>query len=104
MALLDRMTDDWAAAIEFVEESDEEVATLLIDRLPGRIRFAAPQRVPDCVRSAVAQTGMCIVDQPVMGNGHIELLWYQREQSISFDYHRYGNLGKRTNEERADVL
>ena len=27
-----------------------------------------------------------------------------REQSISIDYHRYGNLGRRSAEERADVL
>jgi RHH-type proline utilization regulon transcriptional repressor/proline dehydrogenase/delta 1-pyrroline-5-carboxylate dehydrogenase len=30
-------------------------------------------------------------------------LWYLREQSISTDYHRYGNLGSRADEARADV-
>ena len=33
-----------------------------------------------------------------------ELLWYLREQSISFDYHRYGTLGDRATEERAATL
>jgi RHH-type proline utilization regulon transcriptional repressor/proline dehydrogenase/delta 1-pyrroline-5-carboxylate dehydrogenase len=31
-------------------------------------------------------------------------LWYVREQSISTDYHRYGNLGMRADEVRAEVL
>ena len=37
---------------------------------------------------------------PVLAAGRIELLWYLREQSISWDYHRYGNLGERANERR----
>jgi RHH-type proline utilization regulon transcriptional repressor/proline dehydrogenase/delta 1-pyrroline-5-carboxylate dehydrogenase len=32
------------------------------------------------------------------------MLWYLREQSISVDYHRYGNLGNRADEPRAEVL
>ncbi len=32
--------------------------------------------------------------------GRIELLWYLTEQSLSVSYHRYGNLGGRTGEER----
>ncbi len=36
--------------------------------------------------------------------GRVELLWYVQEQCISFDYHRYGNLGPRSGEERAAVL
>ncbi len=35
--------------------------------------------------------------------GRLELLWYVREQSISTDYHRYGNLGIRADEARAQV-
>jgi RHH-type proline utilization regulon transcriptional repressor/proline dehydrogenase/delta 1-pyrroline-5-carboxylate dehydrogenase len=30
-------------------------------------------------------------------------LWYVVEQSISFDYHRYGNLGPRASEPRSPV-
>ena len=41
---------------------------------------------------------------PVVAEGRIELLWYLREQSISDDYHRYGNLGDRRNEVRRPVL
>jgi len=39
----------------------------------------------------------------VVAEGRLELLWYVREQSISRDYHRYGNLGRRATEARAPV-
>jgi RHH-type proline utilization regulon transcriptional repressor/proline dehydrogenase/delta 1-pyrroline-5-carboxylate dehydrogenase len=50
------------------------------------------------------EAGGCIVSAPVSGEGRLEMLWYLREQSISTDYHRYGNLGLRVNEPRGEVL
>jgi RHH-type proline utilization regulon transcriptional repressor/proline dehydrogenase/delta 1-pyrroline-5-carboxylate dehydrogenase len=46
----------------------------------------------------------CVVSVPVSAEGRLELLWYLREQSISTDYHRYGNLGARADEARAEVF
>jgi RHH-type proline utilization regulon transcriptional repressor/proline dehydrogenase/delta 1-pyrroline-5-carboxylate dehydrogenase len=40
----------------------------------------------------------------VLAHGRIELLRYLREQSISHDYHRYGNLGARAGEARAVTM
>jgi RHH-type transcriptional regulator, proline utilization regulon repressor / proline dehydrogenase / delta 1-pyrroline-5-carboxylate dehydrogenase len=40
----------------------------------------------------------------VSAEGRLEMLWYLREQSISIDYHRYGNLGVRAGENRAPVM
>jgi RHH-type transcriptional regulator, proline utilization regulon repressor / proline dehydrogenase / delta 1-pyrroline-5-carboxylate dehydrogenase len=40
----------------------------------------------------------------VLAEGRVELLWYLQEQSLSHIYHRYGNLGRRSEEERAPVL
>jgi RHH-type proline utilization regulon transcriptional repressor/proline dehydrogenase/delta 1-pyrroline-5-carboxylate dehydrogenase len=60
--------------------------------------------VPEIVRRAAAETGLCLVSAPVLAEGRIELLWSVQEQSISFDYHRYGNLGVRAGEARAEVL
>jgi RHH-type proline utilization regulon transcriptional repressor/proline dehydrogenase/delta 1-pyrroline-5-carboxylate dehydrogenase len=65
-----------------------------------RIRYAGRDRVPAEVRRAAAATGQWIADVPVVAAGRIELLWYLREQSISHDYHRYGNLGRRAGEPR----
>jgi RHH-type proline utilization regulon transcriptional repressor/proline dehydrogenase/delta 1-pyrroline-5-carboxylate dehydrogenase len=42
-----------------------------------------------------AQLGAHVADAPVLPSGCLELLHYLREQSISIDYHRYGNLGIR---------
>jgi RHH-type proline utilization regulon transcriptional repressor/proline dehydrogenase/delta 1-pyrroline-5-carboxylate dehydrogenase len=56
--------------------------------------------VPERVRRAAADVSAVIADEPVLAEGRVELLWYLREQSISWDYHRYGNLGVRTAEER----
>ena len=56
------------------------------------------------IRRVAAETGQYIAATPVLPVGRIELLWYLREQSQSIDYHRYGNLGPRSDEERADTL
>jgi RHH-type proline utilization regulon transcriptional repressor/proline dehydrogenase/delta 1-pyrroline-5-carboxylate dehydrogenase len=54
------------------------------------------------LRAGNAANG-CVVSVPVSAEGRLELLWYLREQSISTDYHRYGNLGMRADEPRAEV-
>ena len=61
----------------------------------ARVRYAAPERVPDTIRTAAAEALQYVADAPVSMHGRVELLWYLREQSISHVYHRYGNLGRR---------
>ncbi len=100
---LESMTESWAAAIEFVEESDEQLAEVIRQRQTDRVRYAAPDRVPAVIRRAAAEIGLYIAATPVLATGRIELLWYVREQSISINYHRYGNLGARANEKRSDT-
>ncbi len=102
--LLEELTQDWAAEIEFVEESDEALARAIREGRTERVRYSGPERVPSVVREAVAATGRYVADAPVLAEGRVELLWYLREQSLSIDYHRYGNLGARASEERADTL
>jgi len=93
--LLHELTEEWAGGIEFIEESDAQLAAAVRTRQADRIRFAAEDRVPRVVRDAAAETGLFLADAPVVSEGRVELLWYLREQSISHDYHRYGNLGAR---------
>ncbi len=104
LAALELLTLDWAARIEFVAETDEQLAEVVAAYQQGRVRFAAPDRVPANVRAVAAQRGTYLADKPVSPHGRIELLWYFQEQSLTHVYHRYGNLGKRTNESRAPVL
>lgn len=101
--LLDHLTEPWGAAIEMVQESDEELAAIVQNRQTDRLRYAAKDRVPRAVRRAVGDSGIYIADAPVLIEGRVELLWYVREQSISHDYHRYGNLGARSDEPRRGV-
>jgi RHH-type proline utilization regulon transcriptional repressor/proline dehydrogenase/delta 1-pyrroline-5-carboxylate dehydrogenase len=100
--LLDDLTDSWAGSIEFLEESDVQLEMALRAGDVERLRFAARERVPDALRSVAAEKQVHLADGPVLGAGRVELLWYVREQSVSFDYHRYGNLGARAGERRAE--
>ncbi len=97
---LDELTEAWAGDIEFVTETDDELATLIREGVIERVRYAAPDRVPTIMRKAAADALVYIADAPVSGHGRLELLWYVREQSVSHQYHRYGNLGLRSNEAR----
>lgn len=104
LQLLETLTEPWAGAIEFVTETDAELAAVVRGHGTDRIRFAAPDRVPPIVQAAAAETGLYLASRPVRSAGRLELLWYVQEQSLSFDYHRYGNLGSRAQEPRAEVL
>ena len=75
-------------------QSDEElIASMAVVQ---RIRYAAPERVPEGVLIAAATKGFYIARAPVVMEGRIELLHYCQNQSICDTYHRYGNLGDRT--------
>jgi RHH-type proline utilization regulon transcriptional repressor/proline dehydrogenase/delta 1-pyrroline-5-carboxylate dehydrogenase len=98
--LLDRLTDSWAGAIEFIDEDDATIAAAIRIGQVARLRYAAPERVPDEIRRAAAEALQYVADTPVTLHGRVELLWYLQEQSISHVYHRYGNLGLRGDESR----
>jgi len=104
VALLEELTRSWAASIEFVEETEEELAQVITTGQTDRLRYAAPNRISEIVERAAAETGLFIASSPVLPVGRVELLWYLEEQSICIDYHRYGNLGGRSNEQRAETL
>lgn len=97
------ITELWAADIEFIEEDDEAVVVAIQTGAISRLRYASPKSVPEAIRKAVIGRYVHIADTPVIPIGRIELLWYVQEQSVCIDYHRYGNLGARSSEERAPV-
>ena len=55
VALLDRLTDSWAGAIEFIEEDDASVEAAIRLRQVARLRYADPSRVPKAIRIAAAE-------------------------------------------------
>ncbi|MFA6448795.1 MAG: proline dehydrogenase family protein [bacterium] len=89
--------------ISFAKSSDGEVAKMIFDNAVDRIRYAAPDRVPILIASAAAETGLFIARAPVCMDGRVEALWHLLEQSISANYHRYGNLGDRSETDCAPV-
>ena len=99
---LEAATETWAGAIEFVEEDDERLAYEIRSGFAPRVRYAAADRVPDAIRLAAAEVLSYVADEPVRGVGRLDLLWCFEEQSITHVYHRYGNLGSRSAEERAE--
>jgi RHH-type proline utilization regulon transcriptional repressor/proline dehydrogenase/delta 1-pyrroline-5-carboxylate dehydrogenase len=103
VSLVHDLTESWAASIEFLEESDEALAEAIRQGQIEGIRYAGPDRVAAPVLAAAAETGLHLATEPVLSIGRIELLHYVREQSLCIDYHRYGNLGARTHEQRSPV-
>jgi RHH-type proline utilization regulon transcriptional repressor/proline dehydrogenase/delta 1-pyrroline-5-carboxylate dehydrogenase len=101
---LDHFTQDWGACIEFVFESDEVLIELVQAKQMDRLRYAHPSRVPTAIHKAAGPLGIFIASAPPLSEACLELLWYVFEQSVSFDYHRYGNLGRRGSEPRREVL
>jgi RHH-type proline utilization regulon transcriptional repressor/proline dehydrogenase/delta 1-pyrroline-5-carboxylate dehydrogenase len=102
VGLLDEWTDAWAGAIEFHAESDEELGQEIAAGRVERVRYAARSRVPGALRVVATEHNVHLADATVLAQGRIELLWYVREQSVSYAYHRYGNLGARANEPRTE--
>jgi len=100
---LQGLTADWSPAVDMAREDDEALAALVAAGQIERVRYAAPERVSDVVRQAAARAGLYLAVEPVLAEGRIELLHYLREQSLCIDYHRYGNLGARADEDRSPV-
>ena len=104
LQILHDLTEEWAADIEFIEETDEQLIEAIETGAVGRIRYSSPEAVPSAIREAVIGNYVHIADSPVLPIGRVELMWYVQEQSVCIDYHRYGNLGARAGEQRAPVL
>ena len=101
---LDSLTHDWAGRIEFVEENTAALTEEIRRGFVDRIRLPAGYRADAPVLAACRDTFVPIIDQPILAIGRVEPLWYLREQSLSMDYHRYGNLGRRAGEARRPIL
>lgn len=84
--------------ITMIEEDDFTLMSRMRAKAVQRLRFVSPPNI-EYFRVA-AMSGAYIACQPVLANGRVELLQYLQEISISYDYHRYGNLGAREEEKR----
>ena len=80
-------------SVEIRSETDKELCRRLTEI--DRMRYAHPDRVPLEIHQATAKLGKHISRHIPLAEGRIEMLRYLQEQSLSIDYHRYGNLGER---------
>jgi RHH-type transcriptional regulator, proline utilization regulon repressor / proline dehydrogenase / delta 1-pyrroline-5-carboxylate dehydrogenase len=55
-------------------------------------------------KTKVTMQNCYVIDDPVLANGRYELLNYLQEVNISYNYHRYGNLGVREGEFRKPLF
>ncbi len=76
--------------IKIIRESEEELIKRL-DELPEK-RIRLLSEPSEILSRAFADSACSLLKNPVMANGRVELLNYLREVSISYDYHRYGNI------------
>lgn len=58
-----------------------------------RLRTCSPD-IPLEMYEAAAKANMYIATAPPVKNGRVELIHYIKEQSISFEYHRYGSISE----------
>ena len=84
---------DLCDSVKMSTESDHELSVRLAEI--ERVRYAHHDRVPEEMHKAAAKLGKHISRNVPLAEGRIEMLRYLREQSLSADYHRYGNLGER---------
>jgi len=99
---LEQTTQAWAGGIEFVEETDADLVEAIRHGTVERLRATPGTAVSEAVLCAAAERCVHIASEPVLAAGRVELLWHLREQSLSSDYHRYGNLGSRAGERRRE--
>lgn len=85
----------WHGRLEILEETETELAAAILKKEVDRVRILSNESLEQDVLKACAEAFVPIIQHPVALDGRVEVLWYVREQSISHDYHRYGNLGNR---------
>ncbi|MFV0470739.1 MAG: bifunctional proline dehydrogenase/L-glutamate gamma-semialdehyde dehydrogenase [Paludibacteraceae bacterium] len=78
-------------AFLLVTESDDEFVKGM-NRFE-RIRVCG-ENIPDSLYLEAAKTGKYIASTPPLAEGRVELLHYVKEQSISYEYHRYGSFSE----------
>lgn len=92
-SMLESVADWLPGLIHPIEESDDDLAERIGHG--GVMRLRALSSVAESVRRMCGSCFVTVVEEPVVDDGRIECLRYLNEQSISHDYHRYGNLGRR---------
>jgi RHH-type proline utilization regulon transcriptional repressor/proline dehydrogenase/delta 1-pyrroline-5-carboxylate dehydrogenase len=87
--------------ITIVNETEAEFVERIKSGDIKRVRFISNPSL--IIKQAIGEAGANLIAASPVANGRVELMRYLREISLSIDYHRYGNLGLRENEVRAEI-
>ncbi len=102
--LLESTADAVPGLIHPIDETEMQLAERIREGHIARLRLLQRAQISSIAVIASGEAFVTIVDEPVLAEARIECLRYLDEQSISHDYHRYGNLGRRSGEPRREVL
>ena len=95
------ITSDWKKMMpifRFVEETEDRFLERLKNGAFHKVRLLSS--ASQTLHYTAAESATFLDISPVLTSGRFELLHYLREVAISYDYHRYGNLGTREGEVR----
>ncbi len=101
--IFDSVADQMPGSIDPIDELDSELAGRVGRGEVGRLRRLRTPPSDSESTLACAENFVTVIADPVLAEAAIECLRYLDEQSISHDYHRYGNLGRRSDEPRRAV-
>ena len=102
--LLESPADYVPGLVDPVEETADALSRRIGNGDVNRLRLLKKSAQHLALLKACGEHFVTSVDEPVVSDGRIECLRYLDEQSVSHDYHRYGNLGRRADEVRRVVL
>ena len=102
-ALLESPADYVPGLVDPVEESIDQLAARIRGGDVNRLRLLADDPAYHELLLACGEMFVTSISERVLTDGRIECLRYMDEQSISNNYHRYGNLGRRAEEQRRPV-
>jgi RHH-type proline utilization regulon transcriptional repressor/proline dehydrogenase/delta 1-pyrroline-5-carboxylate dehydrogenase len=74
----------------YFEDEERLAERLQTGQACERLRVSEPTSAD--VRAAAHRGHVEVIDGPVLANGRLELRWYLREQTLSWQTHRYGNV------------
>ena len=78
-----------------ISRASDETDEAFLARIGSRPRVRLLSLPPLTLQKGLKNLAANVHLAPVLACGRIELLHYLREVSLSYDYHRYGNLGAR---------
>ncbi len=100
--LLEQCVALFGGKASIARHDDDELLGLIASGAIDRLRVLG-QSPGNGLLEAACRAYVFVARSPWLACGRVELLWYLKEQSISDNYHRYGNLGEHGAEGRSPV-